>query len=184
MPESFVFQETQWARKHKAVNLRREDFVMNKLMLNLNTWLCIDLNVNISSAVLLMFFFFFNWSMVHLQCCVNFCCTGMWFSSPCMYICMYIFVYNTFFFIFWFFNTISHFTERAVSWHKALYVSLSETQHFRITHTNPVALTALREIDSPKCGLTWEHPCICEIHHEFQSWYFTHHQKLSASQET
>ena len=61
MPESFVFQETQWASKHRAVNLKCEDFVMDKLMLNLDTWLCIDLNVNISSAVLLMFFLIEVW---------------------------------------------------------------------------------------------------------------------------
>ena len=34
---------------------------MDKLMLNLDTWLCIDLNVNISSAVLLMFFLIEVW---------------------------------------------------------------------------------------------------------------------------
>lgn len=54
-----------------------------------------------------------------------------------------------------------------MSWHKALYVSLSETQHYQITHTNPVALAAFRQIDSPRTWANlraslhlWNPPCI------------------------
>ena len=97
MPESFVFQETQWARKHKAVNLRREDFVMNKLMLNLNTGLCIDLNVNISSAVLLMFFFFsievwFIYNAVLISA-VQECDLVL---HVCTYVCIYLCITHSF----------------------------------------------------------------------------------------
>ena len=39
---------------------------------------------------LVVLFFFFNWSIVDLQCCVNFFCTAWWLSYACVY---------TFFFI-------------------------------------------------------------------------------------
>ena len=38
--------------------------------------------------------FFFNWSVVDLQCCANFCCTAKWFS----YTYIYIYTHTHFFF--------------------------------------------------------------------------------------
>ena len=148
---------------------------MNKLMLNLDTWLCIDLNVNTSSAVLLMFFLIEVWFIYNavLIFSVQECDLLLHvYTYICIYVC------DTFFFIFWFFNTVFLISLRGQHHDTKLYMCLFLKQHYWITHTNPVALAALREIDSPKCGLTWEHPCICEIRHAFQIWYFTHHQKV------
>ena len=121
MPESFVFQETQWASKRKAVNLRREDFVMNKLMLNLDTWLCIDLNVNISSAVLLMFFLIEVWFIYNavLISSVQECHLVLHvYTYICIYVC------DTVFFIFWFFNTVFLISLRGQHHDTKLYMCL------------------------------------------------------------
>ena len=42
-----------------------------------------------------VFNLFFYWSIVDLQCCVNFCYTEMWFSYIyiCIYICIYVYIY-------------------------------------------------------------------------------------------
>ena len=44
-------------------------------------------------------FFFFNWSIVDLQCCVNFRCTAQSFSYVyvCIYVCVCLYIYAFFF---------------------------------------------------------------------------------------
>ena len=37
------------------------------------------------------FFDFFYWSLVDLQCCINFCCTAKWFSYTHIHILFYVF---------------------------------------------------------------------------------------------
>ena len=46
------------------------------------------------SSKLSTFYFLFYWSIVHLQCCVNFYYTSKWFSYT--YICIYIFFHVLF----------------------------------------------------------------------------------------
>ena len=46
------------------------------------------------SSKLSTFYFLFYWSIVHLQCCVNFYYTSKWFSYT--YICIYIYFYILF----------------------------------------------------------------------------------------
>ena len=42
------------------------------------------------SLFYMSFFFFFNWSVVDLQCCANFCWTAKWLSCTHMFILLYI----------------------------------------------------------------------------------------------
>ena len=48
---------------------------------------------NFFCFVLFLFYLFFNWSLVDLQCCVNFCCTAKWFSYLYIYIYIYTYIY-------------------------------------------------------------------------------------------
>ena len=41
--------------------------------------------------------FFFNWSVIDIQCCVNFWCTAKWFKCVCVCVCVYTYIFRSVF---------------------------------------------------------------------------------------